>query len=110
MPLGNWDINSAGRSSVKLISRKSCHNLYKSNPPTDPVEDYINDTGKKLIILFNDAPKPLLDYTISHTEVTPSQLTSIIKIVAEDYTSSRVDAVEFSRNEKSHSQFTLIRS
>ncbi|KAI1298340.1 hypothetical protein F5Y03DRAFT_409408, partial [Xylaria venustula] len=52
-------------------------NLYKSDPPEDPVETYINDTGKPLLALFNDAPDPQLDYTISHTYVTPGEVTSI---------------------------------
>jgi hypothetical protein len=64
-------------------------NLYKTDPPPDPVEEYIDDIGKPLIGQFNDAPEPQLTYTISHENVTPGQLTSI-EIVAENKTSEDV--------------------
>ncbi|KAI1817992.1 hypothetical protein GGS20DRAFT_574537 [Poronia punctata] len=52
-------------------------NLYKSSPPPDPVEHYINDVGKPLISNFDEGPDPQLNYTISPTSVTPGQLTSV---------------------------------
>ncbi|KID93217.1 hypothetical protein MAJ_10821, partial [Metarhizium majus ARSEF 297] len=52
-------------------------NLYKSNPPADPVADYIDGRGRPLIAGFDQAPEPQLTYTISHGEVTPGEVTTI---------------------------------
>lgn len=51
-------------------------NMYKSNPPPDPVADYIKK-NQPLIAKFNTAPDPKLQYSVSTTRVTPGVVTSI---------------------------------
>ncbi|KAF4177844.1 hypothetical protein CNMCM7927_002823 [Aspergillus lentulus] len=50
--------------------------LFGSSQP-DPVADFVDDVGKKLLDQFEESPPPKLEYTISTDSVTVGQTTSI---------------------------------
>ncbi|RAQ44153.1 hypothetical protein AFGD_012535 [Aspergillus flavus] len=50
--------------------------LFGGSPP-DPVADFIDDVGKKLLDQFEESPPPKLEYTISTDSVTVGKTTSI---------------------------------
>ncbi|KAH9872936.1 hypothetical protein J1614_005331 [Plenodomus biglobosus] len=50
----------------------------KPDPPPDPVETYIEGTGRSLISGFSDAPDSQLSYSVSPTSGSPGKVTSFI--------------------------------
>ncbi|KZF22467.1 hypothetical protein L228DRAFT_268931 [Xylona heveae TC161] len=66
-------------------------NLFMGDPPEDPIEKYIENTGKPLIDSFDSAPDPKLTYTLSPQQILSKHLTSI-RVTA---TNNSADQVSF---------------
>lgn len=53
------------------------HLFSHEDPPEDPVQTYIDNTGKPVIAQFGDAPDPQLVYSVSPTEPSSGDVVSI---------------------------------
>lgn len=51
--------------------------MVQGKPPPDPIQDFIDDTGRSLISGWDKEPDPMLQYNISQNQVNPGSTVSL---------------------------------
>ncbi|RAL06089.1 uncharacterized protein BO80DRAFT_469966, partial [Aspergillus ibericus CBS 121593] len=77
IPVAGWVLIILG---VLLTVISFLVHLFGGGAPPDPVEKYIDHTGKPLIDGFTEAPDPRLDYSVSPSRLTPGRTTQLTVI------------------------------
>ncbi|PWY96530.1 hypothetical protein BO94DRAFT_570823 [Aspergillus sclerotioniger CBS 115572] len=77
IPVAGWVLIILG---VLLTVISFLVHLFGGGAPPDPVEKYIDNTGKPLLAGFTEAADPLLNYSLTPSRLTPGRTTQLTVI------------------------------